>query len=522
MNKFKKFASLFTVASATCLGAWATPIEAGFMFWRLDGSGENQEWTHFPSNADGGWGTMVNGCYSINNYFDPDSGKWTGFGYSNSTQTDYNSPVDIMACCNSDLDGLKYGVAHLDDSHGPITIKTTEPGYRYTGPRQTIFTNTACVKQCILEGDGINGPFERGDKCGVRVYGYVTAYDYDAPNSDKVICGKWLDEPIELVLADFTDEDAAKWFIVHDWQSASLDFQDIEFKVPDNEKYDKIEYGVTEYRFEFFSTKTKDGKVTTPPYFCLGGFEFNFTDDSSYFETKLPKAYASIMGLPLEIKKTVAQDTELSFNELTGLKPADGKITYIVSDESESDSDFSDDGMVVDYLYGETSFVKEVSFRLEATQNYQHYYFNCQFSPATYDKDAVTYYAKDEEEIDYASLTGLNPSDGPVRYSIKELSTPGCNFSDDKMTVSFRFNDEIIFDLSAYQNGNVYNYRCTLINEDTNSVLQVGDETITGYTIYTPDGCMKYQGIEFPALDSGIYIVVRHTANGPVSSLEIL
>ena len=486
----------------------------GFLFWnfKLD---KNQQVTHFASNEQGGESTISDGCYRVNNYYDPATDKWTGFGYANYTGTEYRGPEDIMLCCNPYFQGQTYGVVCLDESLGPINISKDVSNERLPHTF-TAFSNTAWVKKCILEGDGINGPFERGDKCGVRIYAYVDNLYPDLDDSDK---GMWLDEPIELVLADFTDEDESKWYVVENWETC-----DIVFKMPQS----TVAYEPTKYRLEFFSTKTSDGKITTPPYFCLGCFK------TDYFLIDT-RAFPWAFGTP-QVTKVASENEEINYSDLSPLNSANGEITYeIINKEYADNAVFGTENMIVKYELEDGKYLRPINFTLRAIQDGYPYDTECEIALPVSSHGYIAEDAYEGEEIPYLKLLPLNQADGPIFYEVSlsdDANFAGlCDFNEDYMIVHFE--DDITgqpaninFDLIAYQNGKIYKSGCYLkwIDkadwDDSLRVETVNGNSILGYSVYTTDGIRVYEGTEKPMLSHGLYIVVRRTPNGSVSSLE--
>ncbi|MBD5230795.1 MAG: DUF4465 domain-containing protein [Bacteroidales bacterium] len=479
----------------------------GFCFWEF-GLASNSERTHFEDNKNGGLATIYNGYYNANNYYEPTTDKWTGFGYANYTRTNYNGPEDVMLCCNPYMQGATYGVACLDESNGPILMTTSSSMNLIHST--TKFTNTAWVKKCILEGDGINGPFEHGDKCGVRVYAYVGSDPYSSSTAG------WIKEPIELVLADFTDDDESKWYIADDWRGCELRFMNSTTNTPIN--------GITAYRFEFFSTKTHEGKITTPPYFCLACFRTDYDVHRTFIQNH-PFAF----GITPEVTKTAFEGASISYKDFIDLDESEGKITYEVTpQEFAADADFQTDNLIVNYEREDGKYIRPLKFTLTAIQNGFPYKYSCEVNPPVTELPKVTEYAYEEQVIPYSSLLPLNPANGPIAYEAEPhfANSSKCEFHDNEMVARFIPSSDgqnylsIYFTLTAYQNGRIYTAECVLDWAYGGSVSPITDDSTIAYSIYSTDGLLIYHGTEKPNVSPGLYIVVRQTAAGLKSTLE--
>ena len=175
---------------------------------------------------------------------------WNGFALSNETSAEYNGHDSTIfrSAAGGGYMSDTYSVVCPDSSH---YIRYTS-GIRRFSPSGVYVTNTARVKDAILNGDGytsVPNPFIYGDSLLLTAYGV----------RDNKITG-WAD----FYLADYRSPDASEHYCIDTW-----------------EWFDLRPLGTVEkIMFTLTSSKTADGYSTTPAYFCMDNFNDRRTVDS--------------------------------------------------------------------------------------------------------------------------------------------------------------------------------------------------------------------------------------------------
>ena len=261
----KTFTSLFAAAAMAICGfsyADAQSVNPA-TFENLQLSPESY-WIGDTEDEDYTTGTFESGSFTFANCYFSDYGSWAFYGYANLTDTNYTGgyemPQQMMNCVGGGYKSANYGVCYCDAFWGPAKITLTEAA-EVKGVR---ITNTAWVLSSIKKGDGISGPFAKGD------YLKVTFTGYDSDNNSK---------SVDFYLADFRSENAEEHYIVEDWQFCDLSTLG---------KVVRIEPSMT-------STKVNDWGPTTPSYFAFDnlGADKDFTGNESGVE-QIGEAEASV------------------------------------------------------------------------------------------------------------------------------------------------------------------------------------------------------------------------------------
>lgn len=194
----------------------------------------NSQWNHYDS-PDYTQGEFSTGSFRLTNQYDATWQSWSHFGYANYTSDSSTGWTDDMvSAAGGDYHGGgNYGVVFMDIYNAPTMLYVEGGAQQIPG---LMITNTAWVKDCILNGDGMNGPFAPGDKCGVYIYGKRANGTFTAP--------------LQVLLADYT---GSELHLIDTWQYVSL-----------------ASLGeVTALKWEFFSSKTSPWGITTPAYCCI-------------------------------------------------------------------------------------------------------------------------------------------------------------------------------------------------------------------------------------------------------------
>ncbi|MEG2164498.1 MAG: DUF4465 domain-containing protein, partial [Bacteroidales bacterium] len=196
--------------------------------WRGDETGVNMN------------STFYSGSYEFNNYLMKDYDTWEYFGYSNETSVGYATLNDQFhsAVGSGTNSSETYAVVYAMDAGLKMTVTNKTEGDLIQG---CYVTNTAWVKDAILNGDGIStvaGGFVSGD------YFVLTA---------KGKRGDGTTVSVDYYLADYRSENIADHFCLDTW-----------------EWFDLRPLGkVKEVTFSMNSTKQNKLGMTTPAYFCI-------------------------------------------------------------------------------------------------------------------------------------------------------------------------------------------------------------------------------------------------------------
>ena len=180
------------------------------------------------------------GAFDFNNFYWPDYDTWAFFAYSSRTEKTFKTVADDQ--CNSitgaGAGGSKiYGVAFPASYMGHTVMEVNEGETAAVIPGMEV-VNTAWVVDCILNGDGFEGPFKTGDWFKLILTGY---------NDDEVTATE------EYYLADFRSENEADHYYIDDWTWIDLSGLG----------------EVTSVRFSIDSSKANSYGVTTPTYVCI-------------------------------------------------------------------------------------------------------------------------------------------------------------------------------------------------------------------------------------------------------------
>lgn len=182
-------------------------------------------------------GSFVSGSYSFSNNYVPSWMSWTGFGYSNSTDTDFEYYYydQWNSAAGGGYDGSEnFAVAY---SGGTITVLNAEAdiidGF--------YITNNTYLTNSVVNGDDYARAFVSGDY--IRVV--FTGTQADGSTST-----------VTYYLADYTSENEADWYYLDTWQWVDL----------------RPLGAVSTITFAFEGTDESYGYLNTPTYFCLDNF----------------------------------------------------------------------------------------------------------------------------------------------------------------------------------------------------------------------------------------------------------
>lgn len=217
--------------AATMDNLWLAPESAWF---GPDTKGEQVTGTYYDQQMAG---SFVSGSYSFSNNYSLDWGSWSGFAYSNSTATKYESLDDQY---NSATGGGRDGSANFAvafDS-GTVSVLSSAEGDTVSG---FYITNNAYALNSIMNGDAYAHKFDEGDY--LRVIFTGTRADGTTATT-------------ECYLADFTRPAEADRYWLDTWQWVDL----------------RCLGRVTKIDFMLDGSDKSYGYLNTPAYFCLDDF----------------------------------------------------------------------------------------------------------------------------------------------------------------------------------------------------------------------------------------------------------
>ena len=193
-------------------------------------------------------GSFLSGSYKFSNNYSIDWGSWSGFSYSNRTETEGG---DIMkdqwnACTGKGHDDSENYAVFFEDSFAPMTVSVLNnpEGEQLNG---FYITNAAVTVNAFVNGDGMTeGGFTTGDYFKLTI---------TADNSNALV----------YYLADYTSENEADHYYVNDWQWVDLSRLGV----------------VKELTFSLASSRSNAWGYTTPLYFCMDDFN-SLRPETSY------------------------------------------------------------------------------------------------------------------------------------------------------------------------------------------------------------------------------------------------
>lgn len=151
-------------------------------------------------------GTFKSGSYEFVNSYNPSWGSWMGCAYSTMTATTFRSyTTDQWNSCaghgarNSATYGVLYGNSQPNTPMEVIKVADTTEGQVVKGMD---ITNSAWVVECVKNGNGYAGKFNKGS------WFKVTFTGTRADNSTA---------SIDYYLADYRSDNEADWTLLTDW-----------------------------------------------------------------------------------------------------------------------------------------------------------------------------------------------------------------------------------------------------------------------------------------------------------------
>lgn len=189
-------------------------------------------------NGSDGSGEMVLGMASFNNSYNADWGAWSGFAFSNVTDTETagwsNQYSAYVAEPNA---GNNYAVSYVTGTVANITFITE------VNLQSVKITNSTYAYHSILYGDDFTRKFGDGDWFLLTIVGF---------NNEEEILGQET-----FYLADYRNSASD---IVDDW--TKIDLSGLK--------------GVTKIVFHLSSSDNGDWGMNTPAYFCMDDLVYEY------------------------------------------------------------------------------------------------------------------------------------------------------------------------------------------------------------------------------------------------------
>lgn len=237
MKKLTLVCSMFGLALSTSAKLEIADFENLYLPENSYWCGELDE-----EDEDMGFGTswFDSGSFEFNNFYWPEYSTWSFFAYSSRTEKTFTSyTVDqFNSITGGGAGGSRiFGVAFPASYMGKTVMEVCGGEEPQIIPGMEI-VNTAWVVDCILNGDGYEGPFKTGDWMKLILTGY---------NDDEKTATR------EYYLADYRSENPADHYYLDAWTWIDLS-----------------ELGeVTAVEFNIDSSKANAYGVTTPTYVCF-------------------------------------------------------------------------------------------------------------------------------------------------------------------------------------------------------------------------------------------------------------
>lgn len=187
-----------------------------------------------------GW--FESGSFQFNNFYWPDYNTWAFFAYSSRTEKTFSAAsmeadqFNSITGCGAGGSSI-FGVAFPASYMGYTVMTVNDEQSAAVIPGMEI-VNTAWVVDCILNGDGFEGPFKTGDWMKLILTGFN--------GEDKT-------EAKEYYLADYRSENPDEHYYLDEW--TWIDLSDLG--------------EVTSVEFSIDSSKKNAYGVTTPTYVCI-------------------------------------------------------------------------------------------------------------------------------------------------------------------------------------------------------------------------------------------------------------
>ena len=204
-------------------------------------------WRGDTDDEDYDYGSFRSGDFEFPNFYMADYDTWAWYAYSSIKANDGTTFMDqFQSAPGGGHSSDTFGVAYVDAYMGPsqVFIYGSEDGDVLKG---MWVTNGAWTRYCVLNGDGLSGPFGTGDYLKV----IVTGYSVDDEQTGTA----------EFYLADYRSENEAEHYALDTWEWMDLS------------GLGKIQY----FEISMETTKANAYGPTTPMYTCID--DINTSED---------------------------------------------------------------------------------------------------------------------------------------------------------------------------------------------------------------------------------------------------
>lgn len=291
------------VATDTCrIIVTGEPLVADFENLYL---AENSYWRGPDTKGtieEGAWGddqyrgSFLSGSFKFSNNYSIDWGSWSGFSYSNRTETNGDNIMKDQwnACTGKGQGDSENYAVFFEDSNAPMTVSVVSnpEGEQLNG---FYITNAAVTVNAFVNGDGMTaGEFTTGDYFKLT----ITADNGNA---------------LDYYLADYTSENEADHYYVNDWQWVDLSRLGV----------------VKELSFSMESSRKNALGYTTPLYFCMDDFNSQRPEKSYTLDmASESKSFAEAFDLASE-GSVVYAFADVLDDELKGIVSSDGDVLKV-------------------------------------------------------------------------------------------------------------------------------------------------------------------------------------------------
>ncbi len=217
-------------------------------------------------------------------------GIWSGWGYSNMTDTITPGLVNQMSCIagKGQNNSTIYGVTYVGD-HSQDFIKLINP----TIVSEVYLTNNTYAYLSMKNGDAF-----------AKKFGGLTGNDEDFFKLDFYGWRNGIKkaDSVSFYLADFRDANNANDFIVKDWK-----------------KLDMTTLGeVDSITYKMSSSDTSFGFINTPTYFCMDNMSFQPLSLESLSQISSIKIYPNPINDEFQMVNTSTEAMKFSILNLNG------------------------------------------------------------------------------------------------------------------------------------------------------------------------------------------------------------
>ncbi len=252
----------------------------------------------FWNGSDASGGFTAGKAYFYNSY-NSQYGSWTGFAYSNKTDSLTPGFGNMYSSANGKgaMNSATYAVGYISAYGGPtaISLKAEARGKTVDG---FFINNNTYAYQSMLNGDSYSKKFTSHDSDWfmLRIYGYFNGNVTDS---------------VDFYLADFRFADTTKAYILKSWKWVDLTSLG----------------NVDSLTFALSSSDNGQWGMNTPAYFCMDNLKT--MDGVGIAEVQTPsdiRLYPNPVRNRLFVEMNFTSDTQIQIYDLSGqlLREIDG------------------------------------------------------------------------------------------------------------------------------------------------------------------------------------------------------